>query len=142
MKVRRALGLTCLSALEAATDLGKPAKNNGKGCGAIMRVAPVALMLPQDLVRDAAVACSALTHGHNTSQLAAAASQIDRPHFTSAGPHRRVRPIADDQQLHSAVWRRSRKPPPRRRAAKRARAWSSSHVSHTTQQVMLYKPAN
>lgn len=73
LNVRRAPRLTCLSALEAATELGKPAQNNSKGCGAIMRVAPVALMLPQDLVRDAAVACSALTHGHPTGQLAAAA---------------------------------------------------------------------
>ncbi|NJN35766.1 MAG: ADP-ribosylglycohydrolase family protein [Nitrospiraceae bacterium] len=73
LNVRRAPGLTCLSALEAATDLGKPARNNSKGCGTIMRVAPVALMLPQDMVRGTAIACSALTHEHPTGQLAAAA---------------------------------------------------------------------
>ena len=73
LNVRRAPGLTCLSALKAATDLGRPAQNKSKGCGTIMRMAPVALMLPQDMVRDAAIACSALTHGHPTGQLAAAA---------------------------------------------------------------------
>lgn len=73
LNVRRAPGLTCLSALQSATEIGTPAQNTSKGCGTIMRVAPVALMVPRDTVRETAIACSALTHGHPTGQLAAAA---------------------------------------------------------------------
>ena len=70
---RRAPGMTCLSSLGEAHSLGAPAKNNSKGCGTIMRVAPVALMVPRDQVRSIAIDTSALTHGHLTGQLAAAA---------------------------------------------------------------------
>ena len=40
---RRAPGLTCLSSLGEGRSLGALAKNDSKGCGTIMRVAPVAL---------------------------------------------------------------------------------------------------
>ncbi|AGI73885.1 putative dual specifity protein phosphatase/ADP-ribosylation/crystallin J1 family protein-fusion protein [Octadecabacter arcticus 238] len=70
---RRAPGLTCLSSLGEVRSLGTPAKNDSKGCGTIMRVAPVALMVPRDQVRSIAIETSALTHGHPTGQLAAAA---------------------------------------------------------------------
>jgi ADP-ribosyl-[dinitrogen reductase] hydrolase len=70
---RRAPGLTCLSALEQSPRLGALAQNDSKGCGTIMRVAPVALMVPRDQVRSVAMETSALTHGHPTGQLAAAA---------------------------------------------------------------------
>ncbi|TKZ15766.1 ADP-ribosyl-(dinitrogen reductase) hydrolase [Shimia litoralis] len=70
---RRAPGMTCLSSLGAGRDLGARAKNDSKGCGTIMRVAPVALMVPRDQVRPMAIDTSALTHGHPTGQLAAAA---------------------------------------------------------------------
>jgi ADP-ribosyl-[dinitrogen reductase] hydrolase len=70
---RRAPGLTCLSSLGEVRSLGTPAKNDSKGCGTIMRVAPVALMVPRDQVRSIASDTSALTHGHPTGQLAAAA---------------------------------------------------------------------
>lgn len=70
---RRAPGLTCLSSLGDAHSLGTLAKNDSKGCGTIMRVAPVALMVPRDQVRSIAIDTSALTHGHPTGQLAAAA---------------------------------------------------------------------
>lgn len=70
---RRAPGLTCLSSLGEGRDLGACAKNDSKGCGTIMRVAPVALMVPRDQVRPMAIDTSALTHGHPTGQLAAAA---------------------------------------------------------------------
>ena len=70
---RRAPGLTCLSSLGEGQSLGAPAKNDSKGCGTIMRVAPVALMVPRDQVRSLAIDTSALTHGHPTGQLAAAA---------------------------------------------------------------------
>jgi ADP-ribosylglycohydrolase len=65
--------LTCLSSLGEGRSLGALAKNDSKGCGTIMRVAPVALMVPRDQVRSVAIDSSALTHGHPTGQLAAAA---------------------------------------------------------------------
>lgn len=70
---RRAPGNTCLSALERSDRYGTPARNDSKGCGTIMRVAPVALMAERDQVRSLAMETSALTHGHLTGQLAAAA---------------------------------------------------------------------
>ena len=70
---RRAPGTTCMSALRESTRFGEPARNDSKGCGTIMRVAPVALMLPRDQVRARALETSALTHGHRTGQFAAAA---------------------------------------------------------------------
>lgn len=73
LHAQRAPGGTCLAALGAATRFGEPARNDSKGCGTIMRVAPVALMAPPDAVRALAVETSALTHGHRTGQLAAAA---------------------------------------------------------------------
>jgi len=71
--VRRAPGNTCLSSLGASAHFGDVARNNSKGCGTIMRVAPIALMYPRDQVRRMAIDTSALTHGHVTGQLAAAA---------------------------------------------------------------------
>ncbi|MBO6885775.1 MAG: ADP-ribosylglycohydrolase family protein [Marivita sp.] len=70
---RRAPGMTCLSSLGEGRSLGALAMNDSKGCGTIMRVAPVALMVPRDQVRSIAIDTSALTHGHPTGQLAAAA---------------------------------------------------------------------
>lgn len=69
----RAPGNTCLSSLKASRRYGDVAQNNSKGCGTIMRVAPIALMFPRDQVRWMAIDTSALTHGHVTGQLAAAA---------------------------------------------------------------------
>lgn len=70
---RRAPGNTCLSALAKSEHYGAPARNDSKGCGTIMRVAPVALMVERHQVRSLALETSALTHGHPTGQLAAAA---------------------------------------------------------------------
>lgn len=72
LHVRRAPGLTCLDALRRAGSFGAPAVNGSKGCGSIMRVAPIAFVA-EDRVRDLATECSALTHGHPTGQEAAAA---------------------------------------------------------------------
>jgi ADP-ribosylglycohydrolase/protein-tyrosine phosphatase len=69
---RRAPGLTCLASLRDSLSFGAPAKNDSKGCGTIMRVAPVALMVPREQVGSLAMEISALTHGHPTAQLAAA----------------------------------------------------------------------
>ena len=73
LHMRRAPGMTCLTALRDVDAIGEPSRNDSKGCGTIMRVAPVALLLPRDWVRTVAVETSALTHGHPTGQLAAAA---------------------------------------------------------------------
>lgn len=73
LRVCRAPGNTCLSSLAASAKFGDPARNNSKGCGTIMRIAPVGLMLHRELVRSLAIETSALTHGHRTGQLAAAA---------------------------------------------------------------------
>lgn len=72
-RARRAPGLTFLSSLGEGGHFGALAKNDSKGRGTIMRVAPVALMVPRDQVRCIAIETSALTHGHPTGQLAAAA---------------------------------------------------------------------
>lgn len=73
---RRAPGNTCLSALCAMSSLGEPARNDSKGCGGVMRVAPVGLFAwrlrqqesPQDAFR-LGTELAALTHGHPTGAL-------------------------------------------------------------------------
>lgn len=69
LHVSRAPGITCMSAL---SNRAIAAVNDSKGCGTIMRVAPVAFLATRDRVRDLAIRTSALTHGHRTGQLAAA----------------------------------------------------------------------
>lgn len=68
LHARRAPGNTCLSALQqhidASTERREPpvSLNDSKGCGGVMRVAPVGLF-----ARDAwglAAECARLTHGH------------------------------------------------------------------------------
>lgn len=74
---RRAPGNTCLSALRQMRIIAQPAQNNSKGCGGIMRVAPVGLMpaatnnTAPEKAFDLAVEIAALTHGHPTGQLSA-----------------------------------------------------------------------
>ena len=93
---RRAPGLTCLSALEKSSRFGALAKNDSKGCGTIMRVAPVALMVPREHVRSIAMETSALTHGHPTGRLAAAAwAELLADVAGGAGLEDRASSIAD-----------------------------------------------
>jgi ADP-ribosylglycohydrolase len=73
---RRAPGNTCLSALRAMTETNKPARNNSKGCGGVMRVAPVGLFHwrlknyhSQDETFQLGTELAALTHGHPTGAL-------------------------------------------------------------------------
>ncbi|UCZ92518.1 ADP-ribosylglycohydrolase family protein [Gordonia sp. WA4-43] len=89
---RRAPGNTSLSALAAMEMLGKPARNNSKGCGGVMRVAPAGLFTAtladrdgragrcwwvQDVDNAPAAAfelgsrLAAMTHGHPTGHLTA-----------------------------------------------------------------------
>ncbi|MDE6380631.1 MAG: ADP-ribosylglycohydrolase family protein, partial [Muribaculaceae bacterium] len=77
---RRAPGNTCLTALAALED-GRPANNDSKGCGAVMRVAPIGIFYgardaqrtTQDAQHETALVAAAnarITHLHDLSTLA------------------------------------------------------------------------
>ena len=71
---RRAPGATCLSALRNAPQFGSRARNDSKGCGTVMRAAPIGLALCPDAQPDLfqfSVDVAALTHGHPTAALSA-----------------------------------------------------------------------
>jgi ADP-ribosylglycohydrolase len=79
---RRAPGNTCLSALRAMRLPGEKAANDSKGCGGVMRAAPVGMLMAHWLERNARTAriaetfqigcdIAALTHGHPTGYLTA-----------------------------------------------------------------------
>lgn len=74
LHVQRAPGLTCLGALESGwygtVDLPI---NNSKGCGGVMRVAPVGLIGYEnpDLAFKTSADAAALTHGHPSGYLSA-----------------------------------------------------------------------
>ena len=73
---KRAPGTTCLSALQAAKDFGTPAKNPSKGCGGVMRAAPLGLLghslgFSAETVFGWGCLAAGLTHGHPTGQLPA-----------------------------------------------------------------------
>jgi ADP-ribosylglycohydrolase len=80
---RRDPGNTCLGALRDARVHEGPARNQSKGCGAVMRIAPVGLFLWMPDTTQAprhafqlAMELAAITHGHPTGQLAAAALAV------------------------------------------------------------------
>jgi ADP-ribosylglycohydrolase len=83
LHARRAPGNTCLAALRAMASLGAPARNDSKGCGGVMRVAPVGLFAwhfrdehsPSEAF-DLGAELAALTHGHPTGSLAAGALAV------------------------------------------------------------------
>ena len=75
----RAPGITCLSALESHErgSVDKPI-NNSKGCGGVMRVAPVGLYLPKHInnieeIDKIGAEAAAITHGHPLGYIPAAA---------------------------------------------------------------------
>jgi ADP-ribosylglycohydrolase len=75
---RRAPGNTCISSLQLMDQIGRPAQNDSKGCGAVMRVAPVGLFRAAggreadfDATFQLAADIGALTHGHPTGYLTA-----------------------------------------------------------------------
>ena len=72
LNVLRDPGLTCLGALGSgkAGTLGEPI-NNSKGCGGVMRIAPIALCLNEDVIGDFSAKSCALTHGHPLAILSA-----------------------------------------------------------------------
>ncbi|HEV7862426.1 MAG TPA: ADP-ribosylglycohydrolase family protein [Acidimicrobiia bacterium] len=73
LRQRRAPGKTCLSAL-AGNEPGfvELPVNDSKGCGGVMRVAPVGLVSPRP--SGLGIASAALTHGHPSGYLAAGAA--------------------------------------------------------------------
>lgn len=70
---RRAPGNTCLSALRHMASFGDMATNNSKGCGGVMRVAPVGLFFwPLEdggSAFELGMDCAAITHGHPSGHL-------------------------------------------------------------------------
>ena len=69
---RRAPGLTCTGALRGKDEF---ASNNSKGCGGIMRVAPLALDYPKADLKELDTEggkIAAITHGHSLGQMPAA----------------------------------------------------------------------
>lgn len=70
---RRAPGNTCISAL-MANRIGtiEHPLNSSKGCGCMMRVAPVGLMANREGLFSLAAQVAAITHGHPSGYLAAA----------------------------------------------------------------------
>lgn len=80
---RRGPGNTCLTALRSMNSLGAPARNTSKGCGAVMRMAPVGLFasrlgssLSLQETFELGAELGALTHGHPTGALAAGALAV------------------------------------------------------------------
>lgn len=80
---RRAPGNTCISALREMKAFGNPAINDSKGCGGVMRAAPVGLFVANWLIENASddikireaftigAEVAAITHGHPTGHLTA-----------------------------------------------------------------------
>lgn len=83
LQAMRVPGHTCLTALAAMPALGAKARNESKGCGGAMRVAPVGLFCAREpgstdqraarRAFDLGCELAALTHGHPTGQVAAGA---------------------------------------------------------------------
>lgn len=73
---RRAPGHTCLSALTAQRKSGDIPQNNSKGCGGIMRVAPLALFnysyVPMEKLDLEGAEIAKITHGHSLGYMPAA----------------------------------------------------------------------
>ena len=73
----RAPGITCLSALSNKEDVfdDAPANNNSKGCGGVMRLAPVGLFFADADIRTVdreAADIAAITHAHSLGYMPAA----------------------------------------------------------------------
>ena len=74
---KRAPGATCLSALRSGR-MGAPGSpiNESKGCGGVMRAAPVGLLADREQAFGLACETAAITHGHATGQVAAGALAV------------------------------------------------------------------
>lgn len=71
-------GVTCITALQSGVCGTYGEKlNDSKGCGGVMRIAPVALLLsqknlPKTFIGDVAARCAAITHSHDLGYIPAA----------------------------------------------------------------------
>lgn len=74
---RRAPGLTCISALHDGMmgTIEKPI-NNSKGCGGVMRVAPIGFQRDRDVAYKLAKEVAAITHSHPSGYLSAGALSL------------------------------------------------------------------
>lgn len=72
--VKRVPGITCLTALrnKEIGTVDNPI-NDSKGCGCVMRVAPVGLFYRPQFAFKKGMECAAITHGHVYGQLSAGA---------------------------------------------------------------------
>lgn len=78
---RRAPGATCLTALESARHFGETAKNDSKGCGAVMRAAPIGIFAYANQLGAAhafelGVETGKLTHGHPSGYFSSGALAV------------------------------------------------------------------
>ena len=100
---RRAPGNTCLSAMmqekngESFEDYVKAKRNNSKGCGGIMRVAPIALYYQMDIdqLDMEGAQLAAITHGNSLGYMPAAVlvHVINRIVFPPAGEKQSLKEI-------------------------------------------------
>ncbi len=113
LHARRAPGNTCLGALRAATNgfSSEKARNNSKGCGGIMRVAPVGLFVLEDQIFGRACDAAALTHGHPSGYISAgyfavvigALCRGESLHDAMARADRRIADISEADEVRQAV---------------------------------------
>lgn len=97
---RRAPGNTCLAALRDAEGWGAPAvaRNASKGCGGLMRAAPVGLFQERDeTLFDVAVETARLTHGHPSGSLTAGYLAVAIAALLRGDPLVRALDSADEQ---------------------------------------------
>lgn len=91
---RRAPGITCMSALESGVcgTIDEPI-NDSKGCGGVMRVAPVGLHTgwSADQAFDLAASFAAITHGHPSG------------YWSSGAMARIIRDLLDGAELPAAI---------------------------------------
>lgn len=85
---RRAPGLTCRTSLLSCSDIGELAYNFSKGCGAIMRIAPIGLVETLSRVGPLANLSARHTHGHPESTFSSECFALIIAYLT-AGTHLR-----------------------------------------------------
>lgn len=83
LHARRAPGNTCLASLRAMQRWDQPAHNNSKGCGGVMRMAPVGVFAllredeqPLGAAFELGTILAAQTHGHPSGNLSAGAFAV------------------------------------------------------------------
>ena len=79
LQVTRAPGNTCINALSTNLQGRQPTANNSKGCGTVMRVAPIGFydrQLSDEESYELGVRTSGLTHGHPTAKISGGAMAL------------------------------------------------------------------